>query len=45
MSEPEGRANHEHGSVSFLATKWRAVIGVDSFGSSMTLSLTWMVHQ
>jgi hypothetical protein len=43
MSEPEGRANHERGFC--LATKWRAVIGVDSFGPSMTLSLTWMVHQ
>ena len=28
-----------------LATKWRAVIGADSLGLAMTLSLTWMVHQ
>ena len=43
MSEPEGRVNHEHGVC--LATKWRSVIGADSFGIAMTLSLTWMVHQ
>ena len=27
MSESEGRANHEHGAFSFLATQWRALIG------------------
>ena len=30
MSEPEGRVNHQHGSVSFLATQWRVVIGANS---------------
>ncbi|MDQ6696446.1 MAG: hypothetical protein M3Z46_03195 [Actinomycetota bacterium] len=37
MTEPEGRANHQHGSLSFLVTKWRAVIGPERF----TMGLLW----
>jgi hypothetical protein len=45
MSEPEGRANHQHGAFSFLATKWRALIGADVFAISSMLRTAWMVHQ
>ena len=45
MSEPEGRANHEHGSFSFLATKWRALIGADPFAIGSTWLDDTEVHQ
>ena len=45
MSEPERRANNQHGSVSFLATKWRALTGADWFTVESMLSETRRVHQ
>ena len=45
MSEPEGRANNEHGSVSFLATQWRALIGADRFATDVMWPTTWRVHR
>ncbi len=45
MSEPEGRANQAHGSVAFLATKWRALIGADAPATRLTSSTTRTVHQ
>ena len=43
VSEPGGRANHEYGS--FLATKWRALIGVGLLASGSVSPTSWMVHQ
>ena len=45
VSEPEGRANHQHGSFSFLATKWRALIGARFVVDGSVLPTTWVVHQ
>ena len=45
MSEPEGRANHEHGSFSFLATQWRALIGADPFATGVMWPKTREVRQ
>ena len=45
MSEPEGRANHQYGAFSFLATEWRVLIGAGSFAIDVKLPTTWMVHQ
>ncbi len=45
MSEPEGRANHDHGSVSFLATKWRALIGARKPGTEAVVTTSQVVHR
>jgi hypothetical protein len=45
MSEPEGRANHQHGAFAFLATEWRALIGADAFAIGSVLPAIWLVHQ
>jgi hypothetical protein len=45
MSESAGRANHEHGSVSFLATKWRGLIGADVLAADVMLLIAGLASQ
>jgi hypothetical protein len=45
MSESGGRANHEHGVFSFLATQWRAFIGADRLAIDLTRPTTKAVRQ
>ena len=47
MSEPAGRANHEHGLFSFLGSQWRALIGAGLLAVGLVWLTTRMdaVHQ
>ncbi len=45
MSETGGRANRQHGSFSFLATKWRVFIGADGLALDSMWPKTRVVHQ
>ena len=45
MSELTGRANHQHGAFSFLATQWRPLIGAGVSAIGLWSPTTWMAHQ
>jgi hypothetical protein len=44
MSERQ-RANHQYGTDSFLATKWRELIGADVWSAGVMLPTLGMAHQ